>query len=412
MKRSLTALFLCFMLCLTAAGCGRRLPQPTGAAGEETVSSAESEGAAHAESEGATHAESETAAPAETEGSTAESGEGESTHAEGLTVLTLNAVGDCTLGNDVDQPQDRCFNAMYRQVGNDLDYFLGGVRQIFAADDLTIANLECTLTDRGAEAQKVWSFRGEPAYAKILSRSSVEAATFANNHNRDYGDVSYTDTISHLTAEGVAVAVEDRTVLLEVKGIKVGLFAVQSAFLAGEGTANREYYDTGALKTRTDSCISALKAQGAQLIIAAYHWGIEGADSVTAQQKELGHYAVDRGADLVLGTHPHCLQPVECYQGRYIVYSLANFCYGGHTNPGDKDTFIWQQQFCFADGVLTDCRAARLIPCSLSGASDRNDYRPVTVSGNAAQNIISRINRMNGSAGFSLRIGGDGTVNP
>ena len=68
-------------------------------------------------------------------------------------------------------------------------------------------------------------------------------------------------------------------------------------------------------------------------------------DSATSTQERYGHAIIDAGADLVLGHHPHVLGGIEQYKGKYIVYSLANFCFGGNSNPNDKDTMIFQQTF-------------------------------------------------------------------
>ena len=95
-----------------------------------------------------------------------------------------------------------------------------------------------------------------------------------------------------------------------------------------------------------------LREEGADLVIACCHWGIEGDHYPNDYQQKLAHQVIDWGADLLVGTHPHVLQGMELYNGKMICYSLGNFCFGGNRNPKDKDTAIYEQTFTFVDGVL------------------------------------------------------------
>lgn len=100
--------------------------------------------------------------------------------------------------------------------------------------------------------------------------------------------------------------------------------------------------------------ISRAKKNNAEIIIVSFHWGTERKYYPNSKQKSLGHYAINCGASLVLGHHPHVLQGIEQYKGRYIVYSLGNFCFGGNSNPKDKDTMIFQQTFTLKNGKSVD----------------------------------------------------------
>ena len=103
--------------------------------------------------------------------------------------------------------------------------------------------------------------------------------------------------------------------------------------------------------------IAAAKQQGAKLVIVAFHWGTEKATEPDETQKSLAHTAIDCGADLVVGHHPHVLQAIEYYKGKYIAYSLGNFCFGGNSAPSDMDTMIFQQTFTIEKGR---CRQMQL----------------------------------------------------
>ena len=133
----------------------------------------------------------------------------------------------------------------------------------------------------------------------------------------------------------------------------------------------------------------------------------------TSLQTSMGRYAIQCGASLVLGHHPHVLQGIEKYKGRYIVYSLGNFCYGGHTNPADKDTMIFQQTFCIKNGKLKkDDSRAKVIPCSISSSSQYNNFQPTVLSGGRKRTLINKINRISKGKHVTIKSNGQlGTGN-
>ena len=135
--------------------------------------------------------------------------------------------------------------------------------------------------------------------------------------------------------------------------------------------------------------ISELKAR-CDLVIASFHWGKEGKNKANSTQIQYGHAAVDAGADLVLGHHPHVVQGIETYKGKYIAYSVANFCFGGNRNPKDKDTFILQQTFLVTPDSVKD-GGLMVIPCSISSKKGTNNYQPTPLEGAEAFRILDRI---------------------
>lgn len=295
--------------------------------------------------------------------------------------LTISAAGDCTLGSDVNFDPSTSFVTKYNEVG-DPGYFLANVRDIFSADDLTIVNLEGTLTDGGERADKTFAFRGDPSYTQILTSGSVEAVNLANNHSKDYGLQSYEDTISHVESAGITSFGYDRTALMDIKGVKVGLVGT---YVLAEGIESKQ----GMIDN-----INSLKEQGAQLIIVSFHWGTEKEYSPDEVQTELAHTAIDNGAHLVLGHHPHVLQGVEKYNGRFICYSLGNFCFGGNKNPSDKDTMIFQQTFTIKGEEVVQDDVVETIPCSLSSSSSLNNYQPTPSEGSEKERIQQKIQEL------------------
>ena len=294
--------------------------------------------------------------------------------------LTLSVVGDCTLGTDETFDYDTSLNAYYENYG--ADYFLQNVKDIFSTDDLTIANFEGTLTDSDEREDKTFAFKASASYASILTGGSVEAVNTANNHSHDYGEQSFNDTLAALDDAGIVHFGYDETAVMDVKGIKVGLVGIY------------ELYDHLEREQQLKDNIAKVKADGAQLIVVIFHWGNETETVPDSNQTTLGRIAIDEGADLVCGHHPHVLQGIETYKGRNIVYSLGNFCFGGNSSPSDMDTMIYQQTFTIdADGVKKD-NVTNIIPCSISSAAydGYNNYQPTPAEGDEATRILGKIN--------------------
>ena len=294
--------------------------------------------------------------------------------------LTLSVVGDCTLGTDETFDYDTSLNAYYENYG--ADYFLQNVKDIFSTDDLTIANFEGTLTDSDEREDKTFAFKAPASYASILTGGSVEAVNTANNHSHDYGNQSFDDTLAALDDAGIVHFGYDETAVMDVKGIKVGLVGIY------------ELYDHLEREQQLKDNIAKVKADGAQLIVVIFHWGNETETVPDSNQTTLGRIAIDEGADLVCGHHPHVLQGIETYKGRNIVYSLGNFCFGGNSSPSDMDTMIYQQTFTIdANGVKKD-NVTNIIPCSISSAAydGYNNYQPTPAEGDEATRILGKIN--------------------
>ena len=298
--------------------------------------------------------------------------------------ITISAAGDCTLGTDEYFDPSTSLNAYYDSNGP--AYFFQNVKSIFEADDLTIVNMEGTLTEETTRQDKTYAFKGPAEYTQILTDGDVEAANLANNHSHDYGDKSYTDTIAALDAAGITNFGYDRTAVMDVNGVKVGLVGT---YELAEGMGCEE---------EMISNIKAVEDQGAQIVIVSFHWGIERENYPTENQVNLAHSAIDNGADLVLGHQPHVLEGIEVYNGKNIVYSLGNFCFGGNSNPSDKDTMIFQQTFTVQNGELVEDNVTNIIPCSISSDSSYNNYQPTPLEGDEADRVKGRIEEY--SSGF------------
>lgn len=292
--------------------------------------------------------------------------------------FTISAVGDCTFGTDENFAYEGSMPAKYDEVG-DFNYFFENVKSVFEADDLTIVNFEGTLTDSTTRGDKQFAFKADKSYAEILTDGFVEAANLANNHSKDYGEQSYNDTMDALDEAGITNFGYDRVAIKKVKGIKVGLVGT---YVLADGLG---------VKDSMEKNIQDLKDGGAQVIIASFHWREEKAEYPNDVQVELAHAAIDAGADLVLGHHPHVLQGIEQYKGKNIVYSLGNFCFGGNMYPSDMDTMIFQQTFTLKGGKLQEDNVTNIIPCSISSVEDYNNYQPTPAAGEKETEILNKI---------------------
>ncbi|WP_339226982.1 CapA family protein [Oceanobacillus sp. FSL K6-2867] len=291
--------------------------------------------------------------------------------------ITISAAGDVTIGSDDSFGYHGTFHYEADQSG--LHHFGKNVSPIFKEDDLTIVNLETTLTASPYKAEKTFRFAGKPSYTEILNLTGIEAVNLANNHTLDYLEKGYEDTITNLDTYSINSFGYDRLFVKEVNGITIGAFGYKG------------WNDTSELREQIEKDILLLREQGAQIIIANFHWGEERHYHPNATQQSLARFAIDAGADLVLGHHPHVVQGIEEYKSKYIVYSLGNFMFGGNRNPDDKDTFIFQQTFHFAFNELTDKKNIKIIPTSISSLANRNNYQPTPLEGIEADRVLKKI---------------------
>ena len=293
--------------------------------------------------------------------------------------FTVTMAGDCILGTDERFGYDGSLPAKWNEV-QDPSYFLSNVQEYFATDDLTIVNFEGTLTESTTREDKEFAFKGPAEYVQILTSGSVEAAAMANNHSADYGEQSYWDTINTLESNGIPTFGYDRIAYMDVQGAKVALISCvvwsEDAYYTDQLVGN----------------IRTAKEQGADVVICFNHWGEEldyvpNWDAVNA-----AHLAVDAGADLVVGSHPHVVQGYEWYHDRPIAYSTGNFCFGGNSNPADYDCYMVRQTFT-VNPVTHEVTLGefKIIPCRQSSVVYPNDYRPTPCSGEDYDRLMAKI---------------------
>ena len=316
---------------------------------------------------------------------------GDTENASDTVTILISAAGDVTLGTHQEQDYSYSFRQMYDEQADD-SYFFQNVYPYFSEDDFTLVNLEgpLTLAEEMKEDQ-TYCIKGDPEYVNILTAGSVEAVGMGNNHSMDYLEKGFADTVETLEDAGIIYAYDKNVGIYETKGIRIGYVSVSKLAWGYSG-----------LEKMIQDGIAKLREEKADLILVSCHWGIERQYELDEYQQQLGRKCIDWGADLVIGHHPHILQGIEEYQGKFIVYSLGNFCFGGNRNPEDKDTMIFQQKFTFVDGVKQEDKDIRVIPCSVSSVSYRNDYCPTPTEGEEADRILDKINSMSVNLGVQL----------
>ncbi|GEE03847.1 lipoprotein [Gordonia spumicola] len=320
--------------------------------------------------------------------------------------ITISWVGDNILGTDKDFGGGT-LPELWARSGDSPDYFFQNVKRYFSSDDLTVANFEVALTKRRQERYKgdgeTYHFFGDPAVAKSLPAAGIDVVTLANNHTYDYGRGGFEDTTRALDAVGVDyVGTGDASegsdydfrVIRDVKGVRVGLVGYQA------------WADTPSFRAKIRTDFSTLRAEGAQVVIPYFHWGIESQNRPYEVQTSLARYAIDQGADAIIGTHPHVLQSMSTYKGKLIAYSLGNFSFGGNTNPSDKRTMILQTRLTVTGETVSGAEY-RVIPTRLSSKSEYNDYVPTPYRGAEKAEALAFINEispdMNGRIGTRFR---------
>ena len=285
----------------------------------------------------------------------------------------ISCLGDCTLWSS--QMYQYHADGFAGVLGEDYSYPFSNTVQFFENDEFTISNCECTLTDNANLSydytQVLFPFRAPTAYAEIFREGGVDFVTVANNHILDCYQAGMDSTCAALTEHGVPYGTEGvAQIVTTPHGLKIGVYCSGN--------------DLAPNKSKAVAAIQQLRDDGAEYIICAFHWGQELYYSPNKAQIDLAHACIDAGADLIYGSHSHCLQPIEEYGNGLILYSCGNWVFGGSTMPKDPDTAIFQVKLeRAADGSLQRT-GLDVIPCCVSSnlegaaknAQNYNNYCP------------------------------------
>ncbi len=320
----------------------------------------------------------------------------ENTLRPGEKTVTLTFAGDVTLGGEeLSRRGYNSFDSVAEREG--YGYFFRNVKELFSQDDLTLVNLEGVLSDSSLleDTSKTFRFRGSADFARILTESSIEACAISNNHIMDYGTPGYDATREALEAHGVLYCGNEYSFILEKDGIRIGFFALGNKFFD-------KYADQVAKE------IARMRKDGVNAIVCSFHAGQE--YLAHHRQRDQAAHALtaieEWGADLVIMHHPHVVQGVDLINGRYVFYSLGNFCFGGNLYIRSREdnlsvrtleSMAVQMTLRFdADGTYLG-QEGRIYPCYSSSTATRagqlNNFQPKLVTGDEAAGVLRRIQK-------------------
>lgn len=293
--------------------------------------------------------------------------------------VTIALAGDCSIGKLSVHGYSGSVDQYYDTYGP--SYFFSQVKPYFDLADMTLVNFEGVLTDSNKLVEKQYNIKGRPEFISVIPAGGIDAVSFGNNHRIDYGQQGVDDTVAAFNSINLPYAYDDITATYTTQnGIKIGYVSVNVVY---DGRKVEKYITQG---------INSLRAAGCDLVLCCNHWGDEVTYYPNKYQTELGHKCIDWGADLVVGSHPHVIQGIEYYNGKYIIYSLGNFCFGGHMNPKDKDSMIVLATFKIVGKTPVGDATLQIVPCRISSRDDKNDYCPTPATGEKYTKIIGRLN--------------------
>ena len=246
-------------------------------------------------------------------------------------LFTLSFIGDLTLASAPGVPLN-----FWQTINGDYAYPFSNVKQYFIDDEYTLGNLECTFSDQYLQSIEYFSFRAPTEYVNILLEGGVDFVTTANNHSDDFNNAGKRDTWAALESYGIPYGKNDEAQIVTTpNGLRLGIYC----------QFNNNYGDYRPDEESALAAIEQLKAEQPDLIICMFHMGIEMnyyPEQKTPKTCEICRSCIDAGADIIYASHPHCLQPIEEYNGGLILYSMGNFIFGGNSMPSDQDSAIVQ----------------------------------------------------------------------
>ena len=296
--------------------------------------------------------------------------------------IIINAVGDIMLaGKWAGTIRKDGYNSPFREITAELK-----------SGDITIANLESPIARGGREfTGKKFRFRAEPAVAEALRSSGINLVTLANNHSMDFGGQALTETMSNLEKTGIAwvgagenLAEARKMALYTIKGKKI-------AFLGYSLTQPVEFFATqnrpGTAPGLEKIFVEDIKRarQAADYVIVSFHWGTEGRSDLQPYQRTVAHKAIDAGADVIIGHHPHVLRGIEHYKTGIVFYSLGNSTFASKSKTAESSIIV---RLSFGAGK----REAELLPLDI--LHRRVGFQPQPVSGKQAARIIDHLNML------------------
>lgn len=279
--------------------------------------------------------------------------------------VTMAFGGDIMLDRGVKDSVVKNFNDDYSAIFENLD--------VFKNSDIAFANLEGTASDQGADLHNLYSFRMDPDVVPALAGAGFNILSVANNHIGDWGIPAFTDTLANLeeneiayTGGGLTKAEAETPTIINKNGIKIGFLGFSDVGpndMAATNSTSDLPAQAGILLASDPDFDNIIKNAATQVndLIVSFHFGIEYQTKHNARQEELAHEAIDDGAKIVIGTHPHVPEDTEVYSPKgctqssctgYIAYSLGNLVFDQSFSANTMQGIILEMKL-YKDGSLT-----------------------------------------------------------
>ncbi len=306
--------------------------------------------------------------------------------------VVFSFTGDCTLGTWPESSKDGNYNAVHKASGSPT-YSFDLVKSFFENDDYTYVNLETTLTkatSRLSKPESNYNFKGDPDWAKLMLKASfIDGCNLANNHSYDYKSKGYEETQSVLMGADLDIGMQNSAIFVNINDLEIVL--ISANYITTSYNPNEIFGDD--LTALIVKQIGQYKRDG-NIVVVNCHWGLERQNNANEDQIAPAHKFIDAGADMVIGHHPHTLQGVENYRGKYIFYSIGNFAFGGKstTDEVNRVSIIVRPRFALREGqgIVT---GVCIVPCYTTSAVDieENNYRPMPIFGFQASQLYNQM---------------------
>lgn len=283
-------------------------------------------------------------------------------------------------------------------------YPYGALNGLFQIDDLSIVNLETPVTTRGTAANKTYVYQSSPQALGPLKAAGIDAVNLANNHTLDKGEQGLLDTLNNLNKAGIPYVGAGKNAseaysaqYFKRNGVTIALLGFTRVMPEASWAAGKNKPGVASAYS-LDAAVQAIAAakKKADIVAVVVHWGQERVDNYSELQQSMGHSFIDAGADLVIGGHPHVLQGIEPYKGKWIAYSTGNFIF---TRSATKTT--WESAVFQAKCTTTGQCSMKLVPV------DAELGRPVPMNATSSQALLKRMESL--SVG-RVKISKDGMV--
>jgi poly-gamma-glutamate synthesis protein (capsule biosynthesis protein) len=298
--------------------------------------------------------------------------------------IVINAVGDIMLAGSG--------TSTFKKQG--YDYPFAATTAELHKGEISIGNLESPIARGGKEfTAKKYRFRSAPQCATALKNAGFSVVTLANNHIMDYGASALEETRQHLERAGVGFAgaggslvAARRAAVITARGGRVAFLAYSLTFPGHfYAAAGRPGTAPGLYRIYREDIAAAGKE--ADYVVVSFHWGTESASLPSPYQVNAAHGAIDAGADVVIGHHPHVLQGIERYKNGIIFYSLGNFVFGSSSSYSDRSIIA---RITLENGV----KGVELVP--LNVLNREVHFQPRVLSGKKGQKVIDHLTRISG----------------